>query len=116
MADDTKFKTGDEVYVKSLDRRGKVLSAREPEEDRFYEVQIIHFCRPSDLEHYDPDAALKKRDLVREKLDRLAVLQRRMEETLRSGGVPPALAMEFAVAASELGVALGCEPLLIKKE
>jgi hypothetical protein len=109
MAEETKrLKKNDEVYIKSLGMHGKVLGGRdiigEPEEDQFYIVQIIRYCRPSDLELIDREAEREKREAeLQKKRDRLA-------RALEQKNVSEALA-----AIDDVWQAVGHGPLLRKK-
>jgi hypothetical protein len=119
MANDTKFNKGDEVYIKSLGMNGTILNPRagnEPGEEELYRVQIVRYCRASDLDLVDHEAAREKRTAeIKEKSDRLAAAQARLEQAGQTGTVPTAVVLEFATAANDLGVALGHGPLLKKK-
>lgn len=116
MADETKpLNKNDEVYIKSLGLYGRVLGGRiagEPEEDQFYTVQIIHHCRPADLELVDREAEREKRKAeMQKKSDRLA----RARGNLQDCGATPANVSEALAAVDDLWQALGHEPLLRKK-
>jgi hypothetical protein len=112
----TPLKKGDEVFVKSLSMHGTVLGGRnvvgEPEEDQFYRVQIIRYCRPSDLELIDREAEREKREAeLQAKSDRLATARKKIE----AGHLTPANMAEAVTALDDLWQALGHEPFLKKK-
>ncbi len=99
------LKPNDEVYIKSLNAHGKVVRVRpgdigEPEEERFYEIQVEmkYFCR-TDLELDTTKADMEERRKSRaEKAARAEAAQERLIRENEAGNVKPATVVEAAIA------------------
>jgi hypothetical protein len=116
MAQETKqLSKNDEVYIKSLGLYGKVLDIRgadEPIEDQVCTVEIIRYCRPTDLDLIDREAERKKREAeIQRKSNRLTEARAKIAAGDRSNEA----ALEFLNAADDLAQALGYRPLLVTK-
>jgi hypothetical protein len=113
------LKPNDEVYIEPLAMHGKVLGprpgdAREPEEEKWYEIQITRCFRRTDLKLYNQEAELAKMgNILQEKTSRYAAAQESMEDAMAEGGdVKTSIAIEFVESANELWKELGRQKLL----
>lgn len=110
MANDrSPLKPNDEVYIRSMKTLGRVLrplpgSTDEPEQQRFYEIQVTKYFLRSDLELDDTGAVHKKRQAdLQEKTARLELARRKVEDALAAGeNVKPSTVIEFVIASTDL--------------
>ncbi len=117
MPEQKTFKKGDKVYIKSLNTDGEVVRERIPgetEDDQFYVVKTIHYCRPSELVLLDEhrEAERKNREAeIQQKFDRFT----RAHKRIMAGDTSPEAASEYISAANEHSAAIGRPPLFVKK-
>jgi hypothetical protein len=111
----------DEVYVKPLGVLGKVVQVRasdlrEPEEDRYYEIQITQYFHRTNLENGDVRGQIEQRRRARyNKAARLQAARDKMECAIKSlGPIDNAVAAEFLAASDDFWQDLGHKPLPAK--
>jgi len=109
----------DKVRIKSLNMPGTVLGVRpgamrEPEEEKYYEVQIVRYFRRTDLDPHDPEAEEAQREKsLQEKTARLEAARNKVEQSRDAGGnVSAEAAIELLQAADEVWKELDHESIL----